>query len=636
MLSAMIHCRAGSLRRNESMTSAILQTASIAQRTAAAAECDDSLASLQRRMLECAVSAASPLGLIRQLAKLVEPHAELLVIGYFPRNAEQRSNDARFVPAAGEGQPDSSVNAQLTACAHAACRRGQVETRRLVSRATCVAAPIVRRNCEPDAVGLVFKNGSLQHESVLLTQLVATHVELWHVLAEGAAAATDARDLAALLDLLGKSGTASGLQATCFAIVDGLKTYSGCGRVALGLRSRSGQCEVTAITGLSGFDRHSPSVRAMESAMDEALLRGELAFYNDAQTRNNPPVEKSLCELVQADGVASLPLRTETGVAIGAVLFFDDAHEREAELSRLLPLAEHSVAAALNVARKLEGGRLTRIGRALRDLAGSKAKGKVALAGALLLCLSMAVPLPYRIACHCQLEPVSRRFVVAPFEGTLEQTLVKPGDVVQHGDLLARMDDREVRWERASVIADRQQAAKKRDSAQATHNYAEAQIATLEMQRLDIRLQLLDDRSENLEIRSPVDGIVTAGELERAAGAPLTLGQTLFEIAPLNKMQVEAAVPDEEISRVREGQALLVRLDAFPGEPLQVPVAKVRPRSEIRDNENVFIAEATLDNADDRLRPGMKGRAKVVTDRRMLGWILFHRPWEFVTRQLHW
>ena len=30
--------------------------------------------------------------------------------------------------------------------------------------------------------------------------------------------------------------------------------------------------------------------------------------------------------------------------------------------------------------------------------------------------------------------------------------------------------------------------------------------------------------------------------------------------------------------------------------------------------------------------PGMKGRAKVVTGHRALGWILFHKPWEYLTK----
>src|SRR5581483_4853647 len=78
--------------------------------------------------------------------------------------------------------------------------------------------------------------------------------------------------------------------------------------------------------------------------------------------------------------------------------------------------------------------------------------------------LVLAVPLEYRISCSFTLEPVSRRFVAAPFEGIFEKSLVKPGDMVQRGQLLARMDGREVRWELAGLDADRSRADKSRDS----------------------------------------------------------------------------------------------------------------------------------------------------------------------------
>ena len=73
----------------------------------------------------------------------------------------------------------------------------------------------------------------------------------------------------------------------------------------------------------------------------------------------------------------------------------------------------------------------------------------------------------------------------------MEQALVKPGDIVHKGDVLARMDGREVRWKRASVVAEKNQAIKRRDSAQALHNWAEQQIAQLEIHRMDLELKLL-------------------------------------------------------------------------------------------------------------------------------------------------
>jgi multidrug resistance efflux pump len=229
---------------------------------------------------------------------------------------------------------------------------------------------------------------------------------------------------------------------------------------------------------------------------------------------------------------------------------------------------------------------------------------------------------------------MTRRYVVAPFEGLLEEASVKPGELVTEGQLLARMDGREIRWELAGLIAERSRASKQRDSAMATQKVADAQAAKLEMDRLDLKIQLLQNRAANLEIRSPIDGIVISGDLDRAEGAPLNVGQTLFEVAPLDRMVVELAIPEDEISYVNGTPETCVKLDAYPGRQWSGTILKLHPRAEIRKAQNVFVGELHLDNPDGSLRPGMNGQAKLVGPRRMLAWNLFHKPAEWVSRQL--
>ena len=59
---------------------------------------------------------------------------------------------------------------------------------------------------------------------------------------------------------------------------------------------------------------------------------------------------------------------------------------------------------------------------------------------------------------------------------------------------------------------------------------AEAQQANLEMKRLDMKRQLLAERQQHLQIRSPISGTVVSGDIEKSEGAPLAIGQNLFEI----------------------------------------------------------------------------------------------------------
>jgi multidrug resistance efflux pump len=156
------------------------------------------------------------------------------------------------------------------------------------------------------------------------------------------------------------------------------------------------------------------------------------------------------------------------------------------------------------------------------------------------------------------------------------------------------------------------------------------------MKELTLQQEQLAGRQEKLQIKSPVHGVVLSGELERAEGAALTTGQSLLEVAPLDDLLVEIAVPEDQLRFIEPGSAVALKLDAFPGRKWRGAVERVRPVAEIRDAQNVFIAEIRLQNEEGSLRPGMKGRAKVTGPVRPFVWIFLHRPYEAVLQWLGW
>ncbi len=258
----------------------------------------------------------------------------------------------------------------------------------------------------------------------------------------------------------------------------------------------------------------------------------------------------------------------------------------------------------------------------------SRSKGIVGLGA--LAAVAMGVPVPYSVNCDCELQPVTRRFVAAPFEGALERALVEVGDTVGEGEVLARMDGKVVRWELAGNAAEYERAAKERDAHLADQKFGEAQLAKLQMERLSLTTKLLDHRSENLEVRSPIAGIVVSGELKRAEGVRLSMGQTLFEVAPLDRMIVEVEIPESELANVPANTLATIRLEAFPNQRLDGRLKRICPRAELRNKQQVFVGEIELPNEAAQLKPGMRGRVSLEAGQSTLGWRLFHRTWNKV------
>ncbi len=435
---------------------------------------------------------------------------------------------------------------------------------------------------------------------------------------------------AALLELVGQVSLAEDLPTAGMTLVSGLQQHLGVDRVALGVVGRgSRKCKLLAISGMSEFDRNSPLARALQSAIEETAWSESPRAWSPAATLDNcttlATALSQLAAVVGTRGLSGQRLQTADGTLVGVWLMWGDPRVTQASQSLDFAHAASSpLAAALDAA-----GRAARVAwlRPIRRRLASYSLRVTLCLGVAAVCGILALPWQYKIGCEAELQPVTRRFVQAPFAGLFEKSLVKPGDFVHRNQVLGRLDGRELRIEAASLEADANRAARSREANMAVNKTAAAQMDKLEMDRLEMKRQLLACRASQLDITSPLDGLVIAGDLEKSQGAPLSVGQSLYEIAPLDRMVLEVAIPVEEISHVRNGCEVTISLDAYPGQSWTATLLRVQPRAEVREADNVFIGEVELDNAAGQLRPGLKGRVKLLSDSRALGWIALHKPW---------
>jgi RND family efflux transporter MFP subunit len=252
------------------------------------------------------------------------------------------------------------------------------------------------------------------------------------------------------------------------------------------------------------------------------------------------------------------------------------------------------------------------------------------------LVLLAAWPMPYTMYGDCELVTTDRRYAVAPYHGMIKEVLVKPGDVVTSGKLLATMDDRELKIELAGKQAALEREQNQIKVSRAESDFAKARMAELEVQRMTSEVDLLHHHLSNREIRSPIAGTVVQGDLSELAGAPVEIGSHLFEIAGLDELLVQIEIPEYQYRYLRLGQEVRLSLEAFPYETFVGGVERLHPRAATRDDRNVFLAEIRLGNPNGNLRPGMKGQARVVGEHCPLVWKWLHYPYEKTRSILGW
>jgi len=442
---------------------------------------------------------------------------------------------------------------------------------------------------------------------------------------------------AALVELAGRTAGASDYDHAMSVFAEESARVFGAYRSAVGVMEGK-ELRVVAVSGLSDLDVRSTSIMSLQAAMSECRRKGEILRH--PAEKGSDPLERAahqeLSRLLELEAVLSIPL-VDAGGKVAAVLclLWSKGKGPADDIPALVEASRDLLSSWTGLLIRTRPHLIERhVFQPVKSWTKNRQRAVMWGAGGLLLLL--AWPFTYKIDVRCRIEPVSKRVIASPFDALLRRSMVEPGQIVQQGDALAELDGKELKSRQSDLASKRDRTQTAADAAMTTGDVTAFQLAQLESAGYGSELEVLNERLRNLEVKSPIEGVVIAGELEKAEGVPLRQGQTLFEVAPLERMVVEMEVPEEDISHVREGQTAYFKLASFPGEKWAVRVDRMTPRSELRDGKNVFICEGEVDNADRQLRPGMKGKAAVMADRRALGWILFHKLWGWVDRSLFW
>lgn len=142
-----------------------------------------------------------------------------------------------------------------------------------------------------------------------------------------------------------------------------------------------------------------------------------------------------------------------------------------------------------------------------------------------------------------------------------------------------------------------------------------AEVARRRLRLWDISAAQIDQITETgtvrrtLTLHAPTSGIVV--EKQVVKGQAIQPGQTLYTIADLSEVWIEAELREQDAGSVREGSAATVEFAAFPGAPIQGEVEYVYPTLE--NTARTMKARVALANADGRIKPGMYATVRFST-----------------------
>jgi multidrug efflux pump subunit AcrA (membrane-fusion protein) len=224
----------------------------------------------------------------------------------------------------------------------------------------------------------------------------------------------------------------------------------------------------------------------------------------------------------------------------------------------------------------------------------------------------------FRVSAKAVVEGATQRATVAPFDGYVATAPVRAGEIVEAGQVLATLDDRELKLEAARWKSERDQQLLKYSDAMSKHDRSVALVVSASLDQTAAQLALIEDKLARAAVSSPFRGVVVSGDLRQMIGSPVEKGKLLFEIAPLESYRVILQVDERDIAYLTEGQNGSLVLTGLSNMTVPFGVKTITPVATAAEGRNYFRVEANVHGDAPMLRPGMEGIGKVAVDRRSL------------------
>jgi HlyD family secretion protein len=121
---------------------------------------------------------------------------------------------------------------------------------------------------------------------------------------------------------------------------------------------------------------------------------------------------------------------------------------------------------------------------------------------------------------------------------------------------------------------------------------------------------------ERTEIRSPVDGVVIKRSVDvgQTVAASLQAPELFIIARDLSDMQVEAAIDEADIARVRIDQKVTFTIDAFAGRSFEGRVGQIRKAAVSAQNVVTYTVVVAFANPNAAVLPGMTANVRIVTE----------------------
>jgi len=199
------------------------------------------------------------------------------------------------------------------------------------------------------------------------------------------------------------------------------------------------------------------------------------------------------------------------------------------------------------------------------------------------------VPVPMELYGNARLEPAHMAQITAPQGGRVETVNVKGGEMVKANQLLATLDDTDLKLDLARVEQATAAERVQLDVSRKAGDAPSVQASQLNIEQLKIRKAMIERQLDRTQVRSLIEGVVLTERPERMKDMTIAQGDQLLNIADLSHFDLVIELEEEDLAVVdrtlRDGGEIEVSFISRPWPDLI-------QRAKITDIEHISATSA--------------------------------------------
>lgn len=222
-----------------------------------------------------------------------------------------------------------------------------------------------------------------------------------------------------------------------------------------------------------------------------------------------------------------------------------------------------------------------------------------------------------RLQATGSLKPAETVTITARSRGRVEDVRFSEGNEVSKHQALVLLERNRAQAavrEAAARVSQRARQFERLETLDAKSFVSETELEGARAAASEARaaLQVSSEDLADRIIEAPFDGMI--GRRLISPGALLEPGTPVASLSRTAPLDLLLDVPGTELARIAPGQRVMATSPAYPQQTFEGRVTFVAP--EVTETTRTLALEATFDNADHQLKPGMFMTAELVTDRR--------------------